>query len=51
MNFFGKILDKLVDITEQYNRYKAAAMLHPYVKSRKELEEILNDLYGNKPAS
>lgn len=45
MSWLTKIFNKLVDYTEQYNRYKAAAMLAPYVKDRDELESILKDLY------
>ena len=45
MSWVKKIFNRLVDSMEQYNRYKAAAMLAPYVKDRDELESILKDLY------
>lgn len=48
MKFINKILDKLFDITEQYSRYKTAALLSSSAKTREEVEQILNDLYGPK---
>jgi hypothetical protein len=48
MKFINKILDKLFDITEQYSRYKTAALLSSSVRTREEVEQILNDLYGPK---
>lgn len=48
MNFINKILDKLFDFTEQYSRFKTAALLSSNAKTREEIEQILNDLYGPK---
>lgn len=43
--FFSNVFDKLVDMMETYNRYKAAALLSNEVKSKEELDKILKDLY------
>jgi len=45
MKFIVRMFDKLVDMMDRYNRYKATCMLYPYVKDRKELETLINDLY------
>jgi|GEM_PF-2517778 len=45
MKYILSIFDSLVDMMDRYNRYKATCMLYPYVKNRKELEDLINDLY------
>jgi hypothetical protein len=48
MTFLSKIFNKIFEAAETYSRYKTAALLASNVKSREELEQILNDLYGPK---
>ena len=48
MKFLCRIMDKIVDMTERYGRYKTAALLSSSAKSREEIDQILNELYGPK---
>jgi hypothetical protein len=45
MKFLSTAFNKLVDWMEQYNRYKTAALLSQHVRDKKELDEILKELY------
>lgn len=45
MNWLKKSFDKLVDWMEQYHRYKTAVILSQHVRDKKELNDILKDLY------
>lgn len=45
MKFLSKVFNKFVDWMEQYNRYKTAALLSQHIRDKKELDEILKELY------
>jgi hypothetical protein len=45
MKFINKVFDKLVDWMDRYNRYKTAVVLSQHVRDKKELDQLLKDLY------
>ncbi len=45
MSWLKKAFDKFVNWMEKYNKYKTAAMLSNHVRDKKELDQILKDLY------
>jgi len=49
MKFVGRLVNKLIDMVENYNRYKMAVIFSKREKDGKRLKEKLDELYDIKP--